>query len=77
MGSITQLWNFGGEVLDDSHVNMDCGPKVQGQCGGQKSSKRLLTLIKEYTCPERVWRENRGAWCSWEGEGRRTVVQSI
>lgn len=60
MGSTTQLWDFGGEALDDSHVNVDCGPKVQGQCGGQKSSKRLLTLIKRIHLPrESVEREQR------------------
>lgn len=70
MGSTTQLWGFGGEALDDSHVNADCGPKVQGQCGGQKSSansnKKNTPAQRE--CGERT--EGRGAPGKGRGEGQ-------
>lgn len=57
MGSTTQLWDFGGEALDDSRVNVDCGPKVQGQCGTRNPA---LTLIKRIHLPrESVEREQR------------------
>lgn len=73
MGSTTQLWNFGGEALDDSHVNVDCGPKVQGQCGGQIYSKRLLTLMERIYLPGRECGERtkgRGAPRKGRGEGQ-------
>lgn len=71
-----QLWNFGGEVLDDSHVNMDCGAKVQGQCGGQKSINRLLALIKRIHLPrESVEREQRGVMLLGRGGERGSCTE--
>lgn len=74
-------WGGGWEALCDygflegmHWTNVGCGPKVRGQCGGQKYSKGLVILIERIYLPrESVERDQRRPDASRKRRGKEQL----